>query len=72
VFHCEFSEWRGPTAARRLIGIHRLREHPSHALHVVVMDGGFSKFYPSYTELCEGKYRPERRPTRAKPDTHDR
>jgi rhodanese-related sulfurtransferase len=59
IFHCEFSHARGPSAAKNFIESHDLGRHSNDPLMVVVMDGGFSSFYPWFTELCQGKYWPE-------------
>jgi rhodanese-related sulfurtransferase len=59
IFHCEFSHARGPTAAKTFKDVHAGSANSGKPLLVVVMDGGFSSFYPWFTELCEGKYWPE-------------
>jgi M-phase inducer tyrosine phosphatase len=60
IFHCEFSQFRGPSSAWYFIQIHR-RSHSEQPLFIVVMDGGYSQFYAVYPHLCDGDYWPEKR-----------
>jgi len=60
IFHCEFSQKRGPRAFRLLRS--RDREinfknfpHIDYA-EIYLLEGGYCNFYPQYPELCEGGY----------------
>lgn len=62
VFHCEFSQNRGPEMARIFRGIDRELNkdrypelfYPS----VYILDGGYKRFYAEHREMCEGGYTP--------------
>jgi rhodanese-related sulfurtransferase len=69
VLHCEFSHWRGPTAAQNLIDIHKRSNYRKKPLFVVFMDGGYSSFFPWFTELYDGTYWPWEKLDPAKPGT---
>jgi M-phase inducer tyrosine phosphatase len=66
IFHCEFSQRRGPTSASIMVQLHKQSKRRSEPLHIVIMDGGFASFYAWFPELCVGTYWPELRidPTR--------
>lgn len=60
VFHCEFSIFRGPTMAQQLRSFDRQynsESYPSLSYpDIVVLDGGYSRFYKKFSELCTGGY----------------
>ena len=62
VFHCEFSQNRGPSIAHLFREIDRYINRASHpALYypfVYILEGGYSVFYQQYPEMCEGGYQP--------------
>jgi len=60
IFHCEFSQKRGPRAYRALRNKDRSvnfanfphLDYPE----IYVLEGGYCNFYPQFPELCEGGY----------------
>jgi M-phase inducer tyrosine phosphatase len=58
VFHCEFSQVRGPS----LVGFFReidrsMNVYPKlHYPNVYILDGGYSEFYHAFPECCLGGY----------------
>jgi rhodanese-related sulfurtransferase len=62
IFHCEFSQQRGPRLCRLLRDVDRqLNESRYPDLYypeMYVMDGGYKQFFKSHPELCEGSYVP--------------
>lgn len=60
IFHCEFSQNRGPELAGyvrdtdRKLNINRYPELFYPDLYII--DGGYSKFYEMYPEFCDGGY----------------
>lgn len=56
VFHCEYSQFRGPTLAAHLRNVDRLRNaHRYPALDfpdIVVLDGGYKSFFDKHPHLC--------------------
>lgn len=68
VFHCEFSQYRGPTSVQTMINLHQQSNRRSEPLHIAVMDGGYASFYPWFRELCDGTYWPEVRLDPSRPE----
>jgi rhodanese-related sulfurtransferase len=62
IFHCEFSQQRGPRLCRLLRDVDRkLNESRYPDLYypeMYVMDGGYKQFFKQYPELCQGSYVP--------------
>jgi rhodanese-related sulfurtransferase len=62
IFHCEFSQQRGPRLCRLLRDVDRkLNESRYPDLYypeMYVMDGGYKQFFKSHPELCQGSYVP--------------
>lgn len=60
IFHCEFSQKRGPRGFRHLRAKDReinQRNWPNlHFPEIYILDGGYSNFYPQFPEHCEGEY----------------
>jgi M-phase inducer tyrosine phosphatase len=60
VFHCEFSIFRGPTMAQHLRSFDRQHNSDSYPFlsypDIVVLDGGYSRFYKKFCDLCTGGY----------------
>lgn len=56
VFHCEFSQYRGPTAYRLFSETHKNSENNDKKLYAYVLDGGFNKFYLKHQDYCVGTY----------------
>jgi M-phase inducer tyrosine phosphatase len=62
VFHCEFSQNRGPEVA----GLFREIDRDKNKLvypalfypNVYILDGGYRQFYTDHPDLCEGGYTP--------------
>lgn len=58
VFHCEYSQSRGPQTAQafrmidRSMNVHPMLYYP----HIYILDGGYNMFYQEHVEYCEGKY----------------
>lgn len=59
IFHCEYSANRGPTGYCQFKEAHDKSINKNSPLHSFVLDGGYRKFYPKYTDYCEGGYVPE-------------
>lgn len=61
VFHCEFSQQRGPAQFKNLRDAdrkHNLDRYPEMFYpFLFLLEGGYRKFYASYPELCDGGYR---------------
>lgn len=60
VFHCEFSQKRGPTRCRWMRNYDRkVNEYP-HLFYpeLYVMRGGFKEFFEKFPDLCDGRYLP--------------
>jgi len=64
VFHCEFSQSRGPTLMRAFRDHdRRMNEHPKLSYpRLCLLEGGYSRFYAECADLCEGGYVPMRAP----------
>ena len=62
VFHCEFSQQRGPRMYRTLREIDRrlhIDFYPQlFYSEVYLLEGGYKEFWGKHPELCEGGYRP--------------
>jgi rhodanese-related sulfurtransferase len=62
IFHCEFSQQRGPRLCRLLRDVDRkLNESRYPDLYypeMYVMDGGYKQFFKKHPELCQGSYVP--------------
>jgi rhodanese-related sulfurtransferase len=62
IFHCEFSQQRGPRLCRVLRDVDRkLNEARYPDLYypeMYVMDGGYKQFFKQYPGLCQGSYVP--------------
>ena len=62
IFHCEFSQNRGPEVANTLREIDRRINIASYPFlyypDVYILNGGYSLFYQKYPTLCEGGYTP--------------
>lgn len=62
IFHCEFSQHRGPKMYRALRGIDRemhIKFYPQlFYTEVYLLEGGFKEFFREYPSLCEGTYVP--------------
>jgi M-phase inducer tyrosine phosphatase len=58
VFHCEFSEIRGPSFAEFFRELDRsINVHPAlHYPYVYILDGGYSKFYRRFPDSCDGSH----------------
>jgi len=60
IFHCEFSQKRGPRAFRALRNTDRqknLKTWPRLDFpEIYVLEGGYSAFYSEFAEFCEGTY----------------
>jgi M-phase inducer tyrosine phosphatase len=60
VFHCEFSQSRGPKMAMQFRDYDRTVnrvDYPALSYpHVFIMHGGYRDFYELYPELCDGAY----------------
>lgn len=60
IFHCEYSEYRGPMAWEKFRRAHVFSSNRSEPLHAFVLEGGFSKFYELHPDYCDGTYVPEK------------
>ncbi|OHT17323.1 Rhodanese-like domain containing protein [Tritrichomonas foetus] len=64
VFHCEFSQNRGPTLMRMFRDYDRKQNYQNYPAlyfpHICLLEGGYSKFFYDYPELCIGGYTPMR------------
>lgn len=62
IFHCEFSQHRGPKMYRALREIDRrlhIDFYPQLFYNeIYLLEGGFKDFYSKYPQLCEGTYVP--------------
>lgn len=62
IFHCEFSQNRGPTWAqifRKLDRDENMSRYPNLSFpDVFVLEGGYKKFYKEYPQYCIGGYTP--------------
>jgi M-phase inducer tyrosine phosphatase len=63
VFHCEFSQTRGPACFQAFRQIDRTNSDRKQYgepffSRVYVLEGGYKKFYTTHAELCTGGYRP--------------
>jgi rhodanese-related sulfurtransferase len=62
VFHCEFSQHRGPKMYRTLREIDRtlhMHHYPQIFYpEVYLLEGGFKEFHTNHPELCDGAYLP--------------
>eukprot|EP01094_Clydonella_sp_ATCC50884_P024130 TRINITY_DN596_c0_g1_i5.p2 TRINITY_DN596_c0_g1~~TRINITY_DN596_c0_g1_i5.p2 ORF type:complete len:416 (-),score=160.99 TRINITY_DN596_c0_g1_i5:174-1421(-) len=62
VFHCEFSQHRGPSRFKELRNADRqqnLERHPEMFYpFLFLLEGGYRKFHASHKEYCIGGYRP--------------
>jgi hypothetical protein len=60
IFHCEFSQKRGPRAHRLLRNRDREINYKNFPHmdypEVFLLDGGYCNFYPQFPEFCEGGY----------------
>lgn len=58
VFHCEFSANRGPTLMRRFRDYDRKQNlYPNVSYpDIFLLEGGYSRFYDEYPEMCSGGY----------------
>jgi rhodanese-related sulfurtransferase len=60
IFHCEYSQSRGPKIAELFRDhdreINKNRYPFLHYPDVYILDGGYKNFYETYPSLCEGKY----------------
>jgi hypothetical protein len=66
VFHCEFSQNRGPTLMRAFREYDRIANfgrypHLTYP-HVFLLSGGYNRFYTELPEMCVGGYVPMRAP----------
>lgn len=56
IFHCEYSRLRGPTMAghlRKFDRLHNTDRYPYlHYPDIVVLDGGYKRFFDKYKHLC--------------------
>jgi M-phase inducer tyrosine phosphatase len=59
IFHCEFSAYRAPAAIVRFHEQHGMAGRDPATLHAFVLDGGYSQFWPSHKEYCDGGYTSE-------------
>jgi rhodanese-related sulfurtransferase len=57
VFHCEYSQIRGPAARKTFLEI--VREHNVTTPHTYVLDRGYRGFYSKHSELCTSGYLPQ-------------
>lgn len=61
VFHCEFSQRRGPTLWRTLRELDRninVEKYPKLFFpEMYVLEKGFSSFYERFKDLCQGGYK---------------
>lgn len=60
VFHCQFSENRGPKALQAFREIHQ-QVNSNSDLVAVVLDAGYKGFYQTRREFCKGGYEPQYR-----------
>lgn len=60
IFHCEYSEYRGPIAWEKFKYAHSFSPNFREPLHAYVLDGGYKQFYQLHPEYCEGEYVSER------------
>ena len=62
IFHCEFSQHRGPKMYRALRDLDRrlhIDFYPQlFYSEIYLLEGGFKEFYSQYPMLCEGSYLP--------------
>jgi M-phase inducer tyrosine phosphatase len=56
IFHCEFSAYRAPASIVRFTEQHAQSGRDPASLHVFVLDGGYSEFWPERPEYCDGGY----------------
>jgi hypothetical protein len=60
VVHCEFSQYRGPSLINFIMKYdERLNSQNLLFPKVSLLIGGYSAFYQSYPDLCDGGYYPE-------------
>ena len=63
IFHCEFSQKRGPrlwAALRELDRKMNLERYPQLFFpEMYILEGGYKRFYAEHPDLCEGGYKPE-------------
>lgn len=59
IFHCEYSQFRGPMAWDQFHMEHQFSHNYASPLHAFVLHGGYRKFYALHPEYCDGKYIPE-------------
>jgi M-phase inducer tyrosine phosphatase len=62
VFHCEFSQHRGPKMYRTLREIDRnlhMHHYPQvYYTEIYLLEGGFKEFHNNHPALCDGTYVP--------------
>ncbi len=62
IFHCEFSQLRGPKMCKTLRQIDRkLHDHFFPQVfypEIYLLKGGFKEFYAEHPDLCDGSYTP--------------
>jgi M-phase inducer tyrosine phosphatase len=60
IFHCEFSILRGPTMAQQFRRLDRqinIDNYPYLSYpDILILDGGYCKFFSDYKHLCDGSY----------------
>ena len=63
VFHCEFSQKRGPALWKTIRELDRhinMQRHPQIFFpEMYLLEKGFKNFYESYPQMCEGTYKPQ-------------
>lgn len=58
VFHCEFSQSRGPMTAQKFREIDRIyNTYPNLSYpYIYILDGGYKRFFREHPNYCEGGY----------------
>lgn len=59
IFHCEFSQYRGPKGIRLIKRLHKESANHEKPINAFVLDGGYSAFWPDNRSYCDGGYRSE-------------
>lgn len=59
VFHCEFSQFRGPKGITQFKQVHNASLNKDRPLQAYILHGGYSNFWEEFRSYCDGDYKPE-------------